>query len=239
MSKIKKSKEESAMLYFLKSKILSLRKIESRLKIEGKDGWEAMDIRNSYSLKDSDCGKLFLYSETEILNFLKSASIESRKGFIDTWKKENPPRKLNSYQDTFLIAKNEKSFNNILDGETKNIIQTFFAIEKEIVGKCQYDTCNVGKLEVAHWERDRGEIFQDCALKNKTPDGEYFKYDIYKTMADYLEEHSKPNAFRFLCHGHHVKLHKLIRAVEKGIKPMSELINFKRRIIDKQNLKKY
>ena len=140
--------------------------------------------------------------------------------------KKNPPTNLQKYKDIFIIAKSEKALYSAFSGETRNLIRDFFSPQKKLVGHCQFLNCSKEDIDTVHLNRNRPEIFMDCATKNKTIFENCFKYDIYKIMTCFLQEHSKPRSICFLCKQHHNELHRLEKFINE-----KELNKFKRSII--------
>ena len=220
-------KEKEVLLYFLKSRY-SARQLDELLGFSvGSKGWVSWNILKKYKLKDQDKGKLFLYSSTQCNKIIKLLMVEKKEGYIDILIKENLPSKLKKYENTYVISDSEKSFYNILAGETRNIIRDFFTPQKRLIGKCQFNGCNKKTtLETAHFSKDRPQIFKESAkIHKKRFKNKLFKFDVYKTMKSFLEGHSKKKSVCFLCKKHHNEFH----VKEKGTK--IELKVFKKKIL--------
>jgi len=203
----------------------STRRIERIIGHPDKKGWIAWDVLKKYGFKDSDKGKLFLYPSTNAKKIIKKVINEHLS--LDSVISTSLPEKLEIYRDTFVIAKNETAFYNILKGETRNIIRDFFTPQKKIKGKCQFQDCTYGgELETAHYLKDRPELFKDAAYKNKEllSDG-WFKFDVYTTMKMFLENHKKSKSVCFLCKTHHNTFHKLEKNLVE-LRKFKKLIKF-------------
>jgi hypothetical protein len=219
-----KDNEETVIINFLKSG-LSTRKLDSILGFSNSKGWVSWDVLKKYKLSNEDKGRLFLYSERQSLWIIKKIISSHNKISLNKLVQENPPNNLEKYKDTFVLAKSEKSFYSIFSGETRNIIRDFFNPKKKLINSCQYKGC-IGKegIETVHLRKNRPQIFMESAIKNKIKFGEYFKYDVYRTMELFLKSHLKPKSICFLCKKHHYEYHR----IEKDIKKFNE---FKKKII--------
>jgi len=219
-------KEYRVLLNFLKS-ALSTRQLDNLLGYDNTRGWVSWEILKKYKLKNSDKGKLFLYSTIQSKMIIGQLAKEIKEDLIDEIIRLNPPNNLQKYKNTWVIAESEKSFYNILSGETRNIIRDFFNPEKKLIGKCQFKDCmNKGQIDTVHFGKDRPQIFMDCAKINKIIfDTELFKYDVYKTMKCFLKSHAKSKSICFLCKKHHNELH------DKEKKGKNQLRGFKKQII--------
>lgn len=222
-----KSNDMVVLMNFLKSG-MSTRELDkamghSSLKTKG---WKSWEILKSYGLKNSDKGKLFLYSERQsrqIINILMKNSESS----VDNLVKKNPPKTLEKYKNTYVLAESEKSFYNIFSGETRNTIQSFFNPMKKLISKCQFSGCKYSakQLDTVHYMADRPEIFMKCAERFKKDHGKgLFRYDVYRVMTCFLRKHSKSKSICFLCKLHHNELHRSEKQSKKT------LINFKKKI---------
>jgi hypothetical protein len=219
-------KEHEVILNFLKSGF-STRQLDNFLGNKNTRGWVSWDILKKYGLKNLDKGKLFLYSTAQSNKIIKLLNEEVKEGRLDKLKKLNPPKNLQKYENTWVIASSEKSFYNVLSGETRNIIRDFFNPEKKLIGKCQFNGCkNKGQIDTVHFSKDRPQIFMECAKENKTKLSKgLFKFDVYKTMMCFLKSHSKNKSICFLCKNHHNELH------EREKKAKKQLREFKKKII--------
>lgn len=222
-----KDKDIIVLLNFLKSGF-STRKLDKLLGYSNTKGWKSWEILKKYELKNEDKGKLFLYSAKQSREIILQIMKEQKENYIDFLIKNNPPKNLKKYVNTYVLAESEKSFYNIFSGETRNIIRDFFNPEKKLIGKCQFKGCHnkESQIDTVHYSKDRPSIFIKCANKFKTKSlPNLFRYDIYKTMKCFLEAHSKEKSVCFLCKNHHNEFHKL----EKSNK--SDLRDFKKNII--------
>lgn len=220
------SNEFTVLLNFLKSG-LSTRKMDKLLGYSNTRGWLSWDILKKYNLQNSDKGKLFLYSTRQSKEIISKIIKENREEITDLLVKDNHPKNLEKYRNTFVIAESEKKFYGIFSGETRNIIRDFFNPEKKLVSKCQYKDCNGKKsqIDTVHYLKDRPEIFIECAGKYKNRSDNMFQFDVYKTMKCFLKRHSKVKSVCFLCKNHHNEFHK----AEKSGKTI--LREFKRKIV--------
>lgn len=125
----------------------------------------------------------------------------------------------------FLIALNEESFYNLLNGELRNIILYYFK-NNRLNSKCQIKGCKeTNQLHSAHLIDDRPAIFIREAAKFKTKHiNGYYIFDVYHLILAFLFAHSKKNSVCFLCSKHHREFH----IAEKN---KNKLSIFKKRII--------
>jgi len=204
-----KFREIDVLISFLKFG-LSTRKLDEHLEYSSTRGWKSWKILKKYKLKNIDKGKLFVYpmkQSREIIKILMKNPNSSIENLIE----RNPPKNLDRYKDTFVIAKSEKSFYDIFSGETRNLIQGFFSPLKKSIGKCQFKGCDsIGELDTAHYLSDRHPIFMMCARKfRETLENNFFRYNAYKVMWCFLETHFEKRAVCFLCKNHHSKFDRL------------------------------
>jgi len=215
------------LLNFLKSG-LSTRHLDMLLGHNNTRGWKSWDILKKYKLRDTDKRKLFLYSTKQSKKIITKLITDPEEGLIDFLIKDNSPSNLEKYRNTYVLARSEKSFYNILSGETRNLIRDFFNPKKKLIGKCQYKACNIknSQIDTVHFNRDRPEIFIQCAIKNKSKDrGNLIRFNVYNTMKCFLMSHSKQKSVCFLCKNHHNEFH---RAGKIG---KIKLTEFKRKIM--------
>ena len=217
----KKVNEDIVLINFLKSGF-STRKLDALLGFSKTRGWKSWEIIKKYNLKKEDKGKLFLYSGKqagEIINKIISG------GNLNRIIPENPSKILEKYKENFVLANSEKAFYDIFSGETRNIIQYFFNPEKKLMGHCQFKGCTQKDTDTVHLARDRPDIFMKCSAKNKIGEGVYFRYDLYKIIRCFLQEHARPKSICFLCKSHHNEMHRLERLSKKKFE------KFKRKIV--------
>jgi len=212
--------ENLVLLGFLKNS-LSTRELDKLLGYNKKKtkGWKSFEILKKYNLKNEDKGKLFLYSNSQSLKIIK----ELKKYNLNQLIRE-PPKIVQKYSNSKILAKSEEDFYKVIGGETRNIIQSFFSPLKKIVGHCQYKGCNNKDLDTVHLKLDRPKIFKNSAKELAIKRKEYFEYPIMKTMIKFLKFHQNKGVICFLCKKHHLELHRLEK---KGGK---ELTNFKKNI---------
>jgi len=205
-----KDREMVVLINFLKSG-LSTRELDRLLGLQSHltKGWESWRILKKYMLKNDDKGKLFIYSERQSREIIKKLMNSPTPDFINNFIEANQPKNIEKYKDTFVIAKSERAFSNILSGETRNIIQGFFSPLKKIIGKCQFKNCtSKEQLDTVHYLIDRPKIFKNSAKTFRTEIGNgYFKYDVYKIMENFLQSHAKKRSVCFLCKKHHKEFH--------------------------------
>ncbi len=218
--------EYVVLLNFLKSG-LSTRQLDKLLGHTNSRGWLSWDILKKYKLRNSDKGKLFLYSTAQSKQIISLLVKEKKDDYINELIKIHQPNNLKKYKNTFVIADSEKSFYNILSGETRNIIRDFFNPEKKLIGRCQFKDCNnKGQIDTVHFSKDRPQIFIECAKINKDNFKKgLFKFDVYKTMMCFLQSHFQNKTICFLCKKHHNEFHK------KEKEGKNQLREFKRKII--------
>jgi len=219
-------KEYVVLLNFLKSG-LSTRQLDRLLGYSSSRGWISWDILKKYKLSNSDKGKLFLYSTAQSKQIISLLIKGKKDNYIDKLIKIHQPNNLKKYKNTYVIADSEKSFYNILSGETRNIIRDFFNPKKKLTGRCQFKDCNnKDQIDTVHFSKDRPQIFIECAKINKNNfNGGLFRFDVYNTMKCFLQSHSKNKSICFLCKKHHNKFHK------KEKEGKNQLREFKRKII--------
>ena len=219
--------EYLVLLNFLKSGF-STRQLDKLLGHKNSRGWVSWDILKKYKLRNSDKGKLFLYSTNHSRKIILSLIKEKKEGFIDDLIKVNHPNNLEKYKNTFVIADSEKSFYNILSGETRNIIRDFFNPEKKLISKCQFHNCDSkGQIDTVHFDKDRPQIFQECAkIQKKHFQNNLLKFDVYKSMKCFLKSHSKKRSVCFLCKKHHNEFHKHEKLGKREFKKFKHKINF-------------
>lgn len=215
------AKNQLILINFLKSGY-STRQLDKLIGDKNTRGWTSWQILKKYKLTESDKGKLYLYGNQQATKIIKELEHKN----ITQALKNNTPSLLKKYEETYVLSKSEKSFYDIMSGETRNIILGFFSNQKKLINKCQLEGCKTTKtLDTVHFNKDRPQIFKECAKNNKVEFEDYFKYDVYKTMACFLRSHAKFKSVCFLCKKHHLELHKK----EKGSK--AEFIKFKNRVI--------
>ena len=198
-------KHSDILFYFLKGSF-STRKIDEKIgydPIKSK-GWESWNVLKKYKLKNSDKGKLYIFSSSETKRIIKS--FISTENDLDSIISSTEIALLKKYKKSFLIAKSEKDLVNIMSGETRNITRSFFITTKKLIGTCQYKGCNSTKLETAHFKKDRPQIFMNSAKKFREVHDAMFIYDLYKIFYDFLISHSKKKSICFLCKQHHNEL---------------------------------
>lgn len=219
--------ESIVLLNFLKSG-LSTRQLDKLLSYNNSRGWVSWDILKKYLLKNSDKGKLFLYSTAQSKQIIDLLVKRKKVGLIDDLINLHQPNNIQKYKNTYVMADSEKSFYNIFSGETRNIIRDFFNPEKKLIGKCQYHDCkNKGQIDTVHFTKDRPKIFVECAKINKVKfNEELSKFDVYKTMKCFLKNHSKNKSICFLCKVHHNEFHKKEKEGKPVIKEFKRKINF-------------
>lgn len=217
------NKEKLVLINFLKTG-LSTRELDNLIgydKIKTK-GWKSFEILKKYNLKNKDKGKLFLYSNSHCLKFIKKLKeIE-----LDSLIQKNPPRIVKKYSNSKILAEDEIKFYQVMNGETRNIIQGFFAPYKKIVHVCQFEGCKNKKLDTVHLNRERPEILKDVAKELGMKKQNYFEYPIMKVMIKFLKSHQRKGSICFLCKKHHLELHRLEKISNKELKSFKKKIKF-------------
>jgi len=222
------AKEIDVLVGFLKSG-LSTRELDKRLGYSSTTrGWKSWEILKKYGIKNMHKGKLFAYPMNQSKKMIKILLENSRHNSVENLIEKNPPKNLDKYKDTYVIARSENTFYDIFSGETRNIIQGFFNPIKKSVGKCQFKDCNFrGELDTAHYLSDRRPIFIGCARKFKgTDENGFFKYDVYKVMRCFLETHFKKRTVCFLCKNHHSKFDRLKKSNTAAFREFKKNITF-------------
>jgi hypothetical protein len=179
---------------------LSTRKICKKYReINDPTGFKSHNILKKFSINKQDKGKLFLFSKKEALckieRFLKRGRVSSDSVF--------EPKKFKKYKNLYVLAKNENALYCIMNGELRNLIQYFFKERKSQYAICQYKDCRNKNLDVAHHHRrNRKRLFMIAASKNRIKNKGHYKFDIFRTIIDFLNLH-RNNAVFFLCKKHH------------------------------------
>jgi hypothetical protein len=173
-------------------------------------GWKSWKVLQNYKLENKHKGVLFVYSDKQARSIIDTL-VKADGNLIDTILLEEPPTILEKYKNTYVLAPNEKTFYNILSGETRNIIRNFFSSRKKVQGCCQVMGCDkTENLDTVHFLKDRPEIFLDAAKRSVLSEcDDLKKYDVYETMKKFLYAHSTERSVCFLCKEHHVELHRL------------------------------
>jgi len=222
-----KVQESDILFNFLKSGF-STRKLDLHLGYQSTDGWKSWEIIKKYKLKNTDKGKLYLFSKRQCNDIIKKIMKKPRAGSIDSIIREIRPSIIEKYAGAYVLAKSEKVFYDIVSGETRNIILTFFKSKKNLLGGCQYNSCNNrGELDTVHFSDRRPAIFKRCARRFRRKEKEFFKYDVYNTMKCFLEEHCNRKIICFLCKKHHNQLHRIERSGKKELNKFKKNILFK------------
>jgi hypothetical protein len=218
-------KEFEILLNFLKSS-MSTRELDKLMGYNNSRGWISWKILRKYKLKNSDKGKLFLYSSLQSKQIIKLLMKEKKENYIKELINLNPPNHLEKYRDTFVISRSVNNFHDIISGQVRNITRDFFNPKKKLIGKCQFEGCNKNQLDAHHYSKNRPQIFKECAEMNKKLlKNKFFKFDVYNTMKFYLNAHMG-KGICFLCKRHHNELHVL-----EGKKVKKDIIDFKKKII--------
>jgi hypothetical protein len=222
--------DKEVLLHFLKSSF-STHQMDSLMKYNRfkTKGWKSFEVIKKYLLEDDDKGKLYLYTPSQCKEIILKIIANPELNYIDRIIATINPKSIEKYKDTYVLAASEGEFYEIFSGEARNIIQGFFKSRKKLIGICQLKNCNQReKLETAHLEKDRKEIFKESALDSIVgKDGSLIKFDVYKTMRTFLLKHKDKNSVRFLCKKHHVELDTLKKRSDKKL-----LNNFKKLIIN-------
>jgi hypothetical protein len=183
-----KKTEEIVLLNFLKSGF-STRNLDTLMglsQIKTK-GWNSWDILKKYQLDKNDKGKLYLYSNSQCIEFINSLMKNPKVGSLYKYIKSAKPKIYEGYFDKYVLARSPTAFYLIFTGETRNITQGFFSYNKKLIGICQFKDCYETSLETAHFKISRPKIFKKCAKKNELGNFLNYKiYDVYLTMHDYF-----------------------------------------------------
>ena len=198
-------KDKNILFYFLKGSF-STRKIDEKIGFDPikSKGWESWNVLKKYGLKNSDKGKLYIFSSTEAKRIIKK--FLNNENDLDSIINDSEIALLKKYKNSYLLAKSEKDFVNIMSGETRNITRSFFITSKKLVGTCQYKGCRSTKLETAHFKKDRPQIFMNSAKKFRVEYDGLYKYNLYNVFYDFLLSHSQKKSICFLCKRHHNEL---------------------------------
>jgi len=215
------SKEKLVLINFLKTG-LSTRALDNLMGCDKTKtrGWKSFEILRRYNLKDSDKGVLFLYSNSQCISFIKKLNKIQLSELI----RGEIPKIINKYSNSKVLAKDEYSFYQVMGGETRNIIQSFFTPMKKIVKPCQFLKCYNKDLDTVHLNKERPTIFMDSAKELRLKKGNLFEYPILETMEKFLKSHQRRGVICFLCKEHHLELHKLVKSGGKSIKDFKKKI---------------
>ncbi|MED4676796.1 fibronectin type III domain-containing protein [Bacillus nitratireducens] len=225
--------DKDVLLHFLKSSF-STHQMDSLMKHDRlkNKGWKSSEVINKYLLQTDDTGKLYLYTQQQCKEMIGKIIANPHLKYIDELITLTNPGSIEKYKDTYVLASSEQAFYDVFNGEARNIIQNFFKSRKKLIGVCQLRNCNEReKLETAHLEKDRKEIFiESAALSIVEKEAGLIKFDVYKTMRTYLLKHQDENSVRFLCKKHHTELDILKKQSDK-----KTLKIFKKLIINDMN----
>lgn len=198
---------------------------ENPLKTKGAKSQEMIE---RLGLEDDDKGKLFLYSEQKAAAMVKQYLAHRNRHALQPLIEKNPPPFIKRYRDVYVLAKSAEVVSKIFDGQICKIVQNFFSRKRKRVGECQLQGCRAKKLETAHLETDRPEIFEKCLklcqLGKKNREG-LCKFDMYDAVRLFLLAHRRKKSYCFLCEKHHKKLDGLKETNKRAYS------KFKKRII--------
>lgn len=202
--KVSGSLEEKVLFDYLRNN-LSTRKICKKYhEINDPTGFKSHDILKKFNLKKEDKWKLFLFTKKEALYKIERI-FKKERGILDIVAE---PKNLSKYKDLYVIAKNKDSLYHIVNGELRNLVQSFFRERKSQYAICQYRNCKNKNLDVVHHhKRNRKKLFWLAASKHRIKKGDYYKFDIYQIVINFLNLH-KHNAVMFLCKKHHKKYYQ-------------------------------
>jgi hypothetical protein len=193
------SLEEKIIFDYLRNNLSTRKLCKKYPEIKDPTGFRSHDILKKFNLKKEDKGKLFLFTKKEALCKIERI-LKNGRGILDL---AAEPENFKKYKNLYVIAKNEDGLYRLMNGELRNLVQSFFKERKKQYGICQYKDCKNKNLDVAHHhKRDRKKLLRIAASKNKMENGDYYKFDIYKIIIDFLNLH-KNNAVMFLCKKHH------------------------------------
>lgn len=196
------SKLDKSILYdYLRNNLSTRQLCKKYPEIEDKTGFRSHYILKEYGLKKEDRGKLFLFRKNEAVKTI-TRIMQKGRGELDYLKETG---RLDKYRGLCVIAPDEKRLYNLLNGELRNLIQSFFRERKRQYGVCQYSNCRNTDLDTAHRHtKSRGKLFRIAALGNKIKHTDGYVFDIFHTMTDFLNLH-RGNAVIFLCKKHHIR----------------------------------
>ncbi len=215
--------EELVVLNFLKSN-LSTRQLDKLLGYNPKQskGWESWNILKKYKLENADRGRLFCFKNNECVAIVKNIMNLGERVDIESLFIDSRPKHLESYRDTFILAPSSGKVYKVLEGEVRNITLSFFTPLKKTIGKCMFVDCNNTNLDTVHFVKSRPEIFMLASEFGHISNSD--KYDVYKTMRQYLQLHAKKNSICFLCKKHHQELHVSEKTGGKKLKDFKDKI---------------
>ncbi|PFO84727.1 fibronectin type III domain-containing protein [Bacillus cereus] len=207
-----KETEKFILLNFLKTGF-STRNLDILLGLSSTktNGWKSWEILKKYFLQKEDKGKLYLYSTSQCNKVIDVIINNPQKGLVYKFINKEKPEIFHMYFNKYVLAKTPKDFYDMFTGETRNITQGFFLPNKKLIGICQFKGCYETKLETAHFKKNRPAIFKESAKKNTigSLNNHYNKFDVYRTIEDYLLAHKTQNSICFLCKTHHIELDRL------------------------------
>ncbi|MFC1789650.1 hypothetical protein ACFLYY_01590 [Patescibacteria group bacterium] len=194
-----KELEKNILFDYLRNNLSTRKLCKKYPEIKDSTGFKSHDILKKFKLWKEDKGRLFLFTKKEALYKIERI-FKNGRDVLDLMVE---PKNFRKYKHLYVIAKNEDSLYSLMNGELRNLIQSFFKERKKQYGICQYKDCKNKNLDVAHHhKRDRKKLLRIVASKNKIKDGNYYKFDIYKIIINFLNLH-KNNTVMFLCKKHH------------------------------------
>ena len=179
-------------------------------------------------MSSKDKGKLFIYSEQQVKIIIKKYLSEREIPLVDIIEMIKAKSIIENYKNSYLIARDVEQAKDILGPIARNLIQTLFRKTKIEIGKCEFDVCPEVKLQTAHIDIDRPKFLKDAIRKIGKNEG---RYNIFKILEVFLNDHKKKGCVRFLCKEHHDELdsykkkHKSKKSKEKIKEFKSKLIN--------------
>jgi hypothetical protein len=175
-------------------------------------GWHSFGIlTKQFSLVGSDRGSLFLAGRKDASRICGEVVLTRKRAPLDLQlPKLRPPRVLEPYRDTLVLARNAKAVQAMLAGEARNLIQSFFSGRKAAAGTCQMHGCRESNhLDSVHMSRTRPQLFIEAAKRHSVSIGARWQFDVYSTMRAFLLSHMGLQQIAFLCKPHHRLLDKL------------------------------
>lgn len=100
------AKDRDILLNFLKSG-MSTRQLDASMGLKGTRGWVSWKVLRSNGIRDSDKGRLFLYSNPEIMKMIEQVK---RGHKMEDLAASATPKKLEKYRNVFIVAGSDVAF---------------------------------------------------------------------------------------------------------------------------------
>ena len=195
--------EKKVLFDYLRNGLSTRQLCRKYPEIRDPTGFRSHYILKKFKLKKGDKGSLFLFSSREAFRAIKEV-ISKGRSILDFLEE---PKRFKKYRETFVIAKNEEALYFLVNGEVRNLVQSFFRGRKKQYGICQYIGFSSKTIETAHnHKRGRKKLFKIAASRNRTKKGPVFLFNMHGAIIDFLKLHKK-GVVIFLCKKHHREYH--------------------------------